>query len=91
MAELDQIKTRLADLEQRHAACSAKKSKLQGQLEAKKQELAALKEEIEAAGYNPRQLKQAKEKTEKDLVAAMDEFERNLQEVETAIASFENK
>jgi chromosome segregation ATPase len=91
MAELDQIKARLADLEKRHAACRSKKSKLQGQLEAKKQELVALKEEIEAAGYNPRQLKQAMAKTEKDLVAAMDDFERNLQEVETAIASFENK
>jgi chromosome segregation ATPase len=91
MAELDQIKARLADLEKRYATAKSKKSKLQGQLEAKKQELVALKEEIEAAGYNPRQLKQAMAKTEKDLVAAMDDFDRNLQEVETAIASFENK
>jgi chromosome segregation ATPase len=91
MAELDQIKARLADLEKRHAACSSRKSKLEGQLDAKKQELVALKEEIEAAGYNPRQLKQAMEKAKKDLVDAMDSFERDLTEVEQAIASFENK
>lgn len=90
-SELDQIKARLADLEKRHAACSSSKSKLQGQLEAKKQELVELKDEIEAAGYNPRQLKQAKEAATKDLIAKMDAFERNLIEVEQALASFENK
>jgi chromosome segregation ATPase len=91
MVELDQIKARLADLEKRHAACSSSKSKLEGQLDAKRQELVALKGEIEAAGYDPRQLKKAMEQAQNDLVAAMDEFEQNLAEVEKAIASFENK
>jgi len=92
MAELDQIKARLADLEKRHAACGSRKSKLEGQLDAKRQELVALKEEIEAAGYDPRQLKKAMEQTKKGLVAAMDAFEQDLIEVERAIASFaENK
>lgn len=90
-SELDQIKARLADLEKRHMAASSRKAKLEGQLEAKKQELVALKEEIEAAGYNPRQLKQAMAQATKDLVAAMDAFEVDLTEVESAIASFEGK
>jgi chromosome segregation ATPase len=88
-SELDQIRARLADLEKRYATCNTRKSKLQGQLEAKKQELLALKEEIEAAGFNPRQLKQAMETAKKDLVTKMEEFERNLVQVEQAIADFE--
>ena len=88
-SQLDQIKARLADLERRHKAVGSKKTKLQGQLEAKKQELVSLKDEIEAAGYDPKSLKQEKARVEQTLIQDMDAFEKDLKEVEAAIASFE--
>jgi chromosome segregation ATPase len=81
----------MADLERRYSAVTSKKAKLQGQLEAKKQELVALNEEIQAAGYDPKNLKKEKERVERSLAQELDAFERDLQEVETAIASFEAK
>lgn len=89
MSQLDQIRARITDLEKRYKVVSSKKAKLQGQLEAKKQELVALKEEIEAAGFDPKNLKKEKERIERALVADLDAFESDLQEVEAAIASFE--
>ena len=59
-SQLEALQTRLEDLTRRHKTASSKKTKLQGQLEAKRQELAALAEEIRKAGYDPKKLKDGK-------------------------------
>lgn len=88
---LDQIKQRVEALTKRHAAASKKKSELKGQLEAKKQELVELKKEIEAAGFDPKNLKEEKTRLESELVEMIDAFEKELAEVEQALAAYEKK
>ena len=60
MAELEQVRERVEELTKRHQRASERKSKLAGKLEEKKAELVKLKEEIEAAGLNPKDLKAEK-------------------------------
>ena len=91
MSQLEAIKTRLDDLTTRHATAKSKKTKLQGQLEAKKQELAALADEIRGAGYDPKNLKKERDKLEVEIVTMLDSFERELAEVEESLATFDNK
>jgi len=91
MSSLDQYKQRLDDLTRRFNAAGKKRSEYRGQLEAKKDELVALKREIEAAGFDPKNLRKERDKLEAELVANMDTFEKELAEVETALAAFDKK
>lgn len=88
---LDDIKQRIEDLGKRHAAASAKKSELHGQLEAKRAELVALSQEIKDAGYEPRKLKDEKDRVERELIAELDAAEKELSEVEAALREFDKK
>lgn len=87
----DQIKQRLDDLSKRFQAANQKKSEYRGQLEAKRKELHALSKEIEAAGIDPKNLKKERDRLEAELVQMLDQYERELTEVETALATFEKK
>jgi chromosome segregation ATPase len=87
----DQLKDKVEELSQRYTAASRKKATLKGQLQAKKEELAALSKEIKDAGYDPLKLKDAKDKTEQELRQLMESFERDLAEVEEALAAFDKK
>lgn len=91
MSSIDQIKQRVDELTRRFNAASKKKAEFRGQLEAKKEELVALKHEIEAAGFDPKNLKKEKDRLETELVNLMDGFEKELVEVETALAAFDKK
>jgi chromosome segregation ATPase len=89
MADLEQIRERVEDLTRRHQKASERKSKLAGKLEEKKAELVKLKQEIEAAGLNPKELKTEKARLEAELEELMETFERELSQVESALNEYE--
>lgn len=91
MANLEQLKRKVDDLLGRHTKVTEKKAKLRGQLEAKKAELVALSEEIQAAGYDPRKLKEQRDEAHAELEGLVESFQQELQEVEEALASYEQE
>lgn len=89
MADLEQIRERVEGLTRRHQLASERKSKLTGKLEEKKEELAKLSKEIQAAGLNPKELKTEKARLEKELSELIDTFETELSQVEAALDEYE--
>lgn len=84
-----ELKTQVESLVKRHQVASSRKATLQGQLNAKKQELASLTQEIQNAGFNPRELRAEREKAQAELERLVDAFEAELSEVESALDSLE--
>jgi len=91
MASLDELKRKVDDLLRRHGEVTQKKAELRGQLEAKKAELVSLGNEIKAAGFDPRKLKEQRDQAEQDLETLVRSFEQDLKEVEQALAAFEQE
>jgi len=91
MATLEELKEQVDELLRRHAGAGKKKAELRGQLEARKAELAELGQEITAAGYDPRNLKQERDKAHGELEGLVVSFDKELSDVEAAIAVFEEK
>lgn len=89
MATVEQINERVEELTRRHGVAKERKSKLAGKLDEKKAELVRLKKDIEAHGYSAKDLKFEKEKLEAELVTLMDEFDKDLVQVEDALAEYE--
>lgn len=89
MATVEQINERVEELTRRHGVAKERRSKLAGKLDEKKAELVRLKKEIEAAGYDPKNLKAEKERLEAELQQLMDEFDRDLTQVEESLAEYE--
>ena len=89
MSSIDQLKQRLDELTRRYNTAGKKRSEYRGQLEAKKEELVSLKREIEAAGFDPKNLKQDHDRLKGEVVSLMDVFEKELSEVETALANID--
>jgi hypothetical protein len=95
----DQVKKRSAtemrdyieSLQKRHQAVLEKRASLSGQLQAKKQELTAIIDEIKAAGYDPTKLAAEHERVEQELEVMAADLDKKLTEVEAAIAAFEAK
>jgi hypothetical protein len=58
-------------------------------LEEKKQELRRLKTEIEGAGFDPKTLKEDRQRLETDLEQLMTRFDRELTVVEQALDEYE--
>jgi chromosome segregation ATPase len=88
---LDQIKAKVDELGRRYKTASAKKSNLSGLVQAKRDELAALKKEIEDAGLDPKKLKERRDELQTEVQAMIEDFERRLTSVEEAFAAFESK
>lgn len=88
---LEQIRAKIDELRERHAKAGSKQSELRGQLDARKEELLALKEEIEAAGLDPKDLKKARDAAQAELAQKIVAFEKDLAAVETALAEFDQK
>ncbi len=91
MSSIDQIKQKLDELTRRYGTASKKRAEFQGQLQAKKQELMTLKAEIEAAGFDPKNLKKERDALETELVTLLSTFEKELAEVEAALAAFDKR
>lgn len=87
----EEMKTKIESLQKRHQAVLEKRAVLSGQLQAKKQELAAIIEEIKAAGYDPKNLASEHDKAEQELEAMVVDFEKKLTDVEAALAVFDKR
>jgi chromosome segregation ATPase len=87
----EELKEKIDSLQKRHQAVLEKRAAVGGQLQAKKQELALIVEEIKQAGYDPKNLAAEYEKAEQDLEGMIVEFDKKLTEVETALAVFDKK
>ena len=85
----DQIQKQIESLQTRHQKVTARKAELAGELKAKKDELSALIEEIKAAGYDPKSLKQAREDSQLELERLMTVFDKDLTDIETALNTYE--
>ena len=82
---------KVKDLMTRHAAVLQKKAVLSGQLQAKRDELADLINEIKAAGYDPKTLVEEGARAKASLEAEITTFEADLVKAEAALAVFEKK
>jgi chromosome segregation ATPase len=91
MSDLEQLKAKVDELTRRHDAVGSTKSRLKGQLDAKKQELLELSQEIKAAGYDPKKLKEERDKVQSELKSMIKSFENDLVEVEQSMALFDKK
>lgn len=89
MASIDQLEARVTQLTRRHQAATTKQTKLQGLVDAKKDELRRLKEEILAAGFDPKTLREERVRLEAELKDLMDKFESELTVVERAQEEYE--
>lgn len=87
----EEIKTKIEELQERHEAVSTKRASLGGQLQAKKEELAKIIQEVKAAGYDPKNLASERDKAQQELEVMLEDFEEKLTAVETAIAAFDSK
>jgi uncharacterized protein YoxC len=87
----DDIKSRIDDLQRRHNAVVQKKAGLAGQLQAKKEELAAIVQEIKDAGYDPKKITQERDRAKQELETMIVKLEGELTEVENALSAFQQK
>jgi len=87
----DSTRKKVDELKARHEAVVQRKAELQGRFDEKKEELAALVKEIKAAGYDPKKLPEERAKLQGELDAMIASFEKDLSDVESALAEFEKK
>lgn len=87
----EELKRKVDDLLARTEAFNKKKAGIEGQLSAKKEELAEIIKEIRAAGYDPKNLVAERDKAKQDLEAMILAYEKDLVSAEQAIATFEKK
>lgn len=87
----DEIKKKIEDLQKRTDVVVKKKAAFGGQLQAKKEELAALIKEIKAAGYDPKNLVSERDRAQKELEAMISTYETDLVQVEDALAGYDKK
>jgi predicted nuclease with TOPRIM domain len=87
----EDLQKRIDDLTKRYNNVARKKAELKGQLDARKAELVALTEEIKAAGYDPKKLKEERDRHEAELIALVSSAEKELTEVEAALAKYSSK
>lgn len=86
---LEQIKERVDALSARYRKASEKKANLSGLLQAKKEELNALVEEIKAAGLDPKRLKEHRDELKQELEIQLDTLEAQLTTVEEALRNYD--
>lgn len=87
----DEIKRKIEELQKRYNAVVQKKAGLAGQLQAKKEELARIVQEIRAAGYDPKKIAQERDKAKKELEDLIVKLEGELTEVEKALSTFQQQ
>lgn len=88
---LEQIKAKVDELAKRFKTVNTKKSSLSGLLQAKREELAKLKKEIEDAGLDPKKLKDHRDGLQAEVVALIGDLEKKLTRVEESFNEFEAK
>jgi septal ring factor EnvC (AmiA/AmiB activator) len=87
----DEIKEKIDQLQRRWNAVSQDKAGVAGQLQAKKEELAAVVKEIREAGYDPKHIAQERDQAKADLEVMVNKLDAELTEVEKALETFKQK
>jgi septal ring factor EnvC (AmiA/AmiB activator) len=87
----DEIKRKIDELQKRYNAVVQRKAGLSGQLQAKKEELARIVQEIRAAGYDPKKIAQERDNAKQDLENLIVKLEGELTEVEKALSTFQQQ
>lgn len=85
---MDEIQKRIEALQRRHAEVMQRKAGAAGQLQARKEELASLVEEIRAAGYDPKDITRVRDQAQADLLKEIARFETELADVEAVLEGF---
>lgn len=84
MATTDSLKERMKSLKTRQDRLTDKRAALAAESKIKKEELAALIQQIRAAGFQPESLDAELAQAETALIEAMDRFEEELRRAEVA-------
>ena len=87
----EELRKKIDDLTKRTAVVNTKKSNLNGKLQAKKEELAQLIVEIKAAGYDPKTLREERDKVQGQLTDMIAAYEIDLASVEMALSGYDTK
>jgi uncharacterized protein YoxC len=87
----EEIKRQIDDLLRRHDTVVKKKAGLGGQIQAKKDELNQIIQEVRAAGFDPKTLANDRDKSQQDLQSMIADFDAKLTEVEAHVAAFDKK
>lgn len=85
---MDDIQKRIEGLQRRHAEVQQRKAGAAGALQARREELAQVVQEIKDAGYDPKQINQIRDQVRADLIAEIEKYEAALTEVESALNGF---
>jgi len=84
----EEIRKKIDDLTRRTEAANTKRAEIAGQLQAKKTELMNLIAEIKEAGYDPKNLVEARNQAQQQLEKTIATYEKDLAQVEEALAKF---
>ena len=87
----EELNAKIQDLQTRHKRLLNRKAELGGELKSKKDELASLVKEIQAAGYNPKTLVEDRNKAQQELESLMEEFEKGLVAAENSLSAYDKK
>ena len=87
----EELRKKIDDLTKRTEVVNTKKSNLNGKLQVKKEELAQLIVEIKAAGYDPKTLREERDKVQAQLTDMIASYETDLAAVESALAGYDTK
>ena len=87
----DELRKKIEDLAKRTDTVNRRKSELQGLLQAKKEELVKLLNEVKAAGVDPKNLTAERDKAKTDLESMIASYEKDLAATEQALAAYDKK
>lgn len=85
---MNEIQKRIEGLQRRHAEVQQRKANAAGLLQARKDELAEIAQEIRDAGYDPKQLTQTRDQVQAELLQEIEKYEAALSAVESALDGF---
>lgn len=89
--DIEALQRKLQELSTRAKKVKQQRAEILGSLNAKKEELTNLVKEIQAAGYNPKTIKEEYEQQKKRLEEMMADYELQLQKAEASIEEFHRK
>jgi 2C-methyl-D-erythritol 2,4-cyclodiphosphate synthase len=86
---VEELSQKWSRLKEKRAALVSKQDQIRGRLDAEKEQLKKLIDEIKAKGYDPKNLGAVIQEKEEKLKRDVAEFEARLIDVETKLKSFE--
>lgn len=84
----DEIQQKIEDLQKKHNTIVQRKAGLEGQLKAKKEELAGILQKIKDAGLDPKKIGSERDRVKAELEALVAKAEQEFSEVEQALESY---